>query len=152
MIFEQLFLVVGAAAPVLNEPEGSIYRIASGIEETTIPAQIPVGRRMILLKNTGSEEFQYIFSSVKRGYSVEDFKDYTEAAYVNQSIPVDPATAPATDIWGVARAPGEETRLNIDVKEKKYVITGPISPAHPLKDQWRGDSMFHVMQEVPEQK
>lgn len=122
--------------------------IESNMEKTIIPEKIPAGRTLLAIKNTGSEDYNYFISSLKKGFTLADFKEYNEGVFVFETIRRDEVTSPENFIWQGTIEAGKQETLNLEVKKKEYVIVGPILPGMPLKTQWRDENMYHSMEGV----
>lgn len=137
----------GAAEPITNEPVNPPVTIRITPEGVRIPQELNTGRTEVTLSAIGDKQGNFVLSRLKKGKSVQNFKKFTEDAYVYQRIDPTSVTPPFYDVWYGTLGSNEEVRLNLDIENATYVLTGPVPPEDQMAEQWEGDEMFHVLRE-----
>lgn len=138
------------APPIKNQTVNPEVVIELGFFESLIREEIPIGRTLITIKNTGSQEYNYLFSLLKEDYSQAEFLKHVEEVYVKELR--NPAFSDYPDLFLAYQKikPGEEQSYNLEVKDRKYYLIGPLIPNKPWKEQWRTGEMIHELQGVEE--
>lgn len=135
----------GKAPAVENQPVNAEKRLIVGKEQRVLPESLPIGRTPLIVQNPDGQDYQYFLSFMKDGYSTEDYLRYINGAYVEETIDFMKEKPPYEDVWvGVVKA-GEEKKINIELKNKQYILAGPLLTDEPWTAQWAGESMVHSL-------
>ena len=128
--------------PLINKPVNPAVTISSGMDGTQYPKKVPVGRTPIIIKNDGTEAYNYYFSKVKQGYTEKQFLKYVKDIYVNEIWSTE-LEKPLIDIYYGTIKPGQEKKFNLEMEESNYYLIGPFLTDKKWKAQWRENNLIH---------
>lgn len=138
-------------APAMkNKPVNPLVTIESNLKGTKFPEKLNLGRTNFIIKNTGTEEYNYMFTTLKTGISEEEYLAFVKDFYVNENEQPEPFVYPDHLFFYKSIKQGEQEELNIDIEQRKYFLIGPLIPGKKWKAQWRENNMIHIMQGIEE--
>ncbi len=138
----------GAASPPSARVVNPVIKIESGLEGTSLPEKMNIGRTPIVVKNTGKENYAYNLVLLKEGKSVGDVEKFFKAAYVDKSIDPQLAPKPFQHIYSKVIEPGEKDEFSLQVEKGNYVFFGPILMTETWESALSKNNLYHAIEGV----
>lgn len=136
----------GKAAPVSNEAVNAPVTVRITPERAELSEGLHSGRTLINFKTTEEKQGFYILNRLKDGSSPNEFIQFVEDVHVYERKKASETNDPSTFLWSGVLGPEKELKLNLDIKNGIYMLTGPLPPKDQMAEQWKGDEMYHVLE------